>query len=135
MHLFANASCLLTNMDKTELYRIQCQDMGIQGLLEPNQAFSTFPYSYLGLPLYFKRLPKSAMFPLIQRIGNRLIGWKRNMLAYSRGVGKICFCRQCQLTSLLYTSFLDGLRKRLIVIVATFCGMERNLIKSKVVTA
>jgi hypothetical protein len=82
MHLFANATGLSANMDKTELYPIQCQDMDIQGLLGPNQSFSSFPCSYLGLPLHFKSLPKSAMFPLIQRIGNRLPGWKRNMLAY-----------------------------------------------------
>jgi hypothetical protein len=82
MHLFANATGLSANMDKTELYPIQCQDMDIQGLLGPNQSFSSFPCSYLGLPPHFKSLPKSAMFPLIQRIGNRLPGWKRNMLAY-----------------------------------------------------
>jgi hypothetical protein len=43
---------------------------------------SSFPCSYLGLPLHFKRLPKSAVSPLIQRIGNRLPGWKWNLLAY-----------------------------------------------------
>jgi hypothetical protein len=82
MNLFAKASGLSTNMDKTEIYPIQCQDMDIQGLLDPNQSFSSFPCTYLGFPLHYKRLPKSALFPLIKRIGNHLPGWKRNMLAY-----------------------------------------------------
>jgi hypothetical protein len=82
MQLFVDASGLSTNMDKTEFYPIQCLGIEVQELLGPNRSVSSFPCSYLGLPLHFKRLPKSALYPLVQRIGNRLPGWKRNLLAY-----------------------------------------------------
>jgi hypothetical protein len=82
LQLFANASGLSTNMDKTEFYSIQCQGIDIQELLGSNQNVSSFPCTYLGLLLHFKKLPKSTIFPLVQRIGRRLPGWKKNLLAY-----------------------------------------------------
>jgi hypothetical protein len=82
MQLFVEASGLSTNMEKTEFYPIQSHGIDLHELLGPNQTISSFPCSYLGLPLHFKKLPKSALHPLIQRVGNRLPGWKRNLLAY-----------------------------------------------------
>jgi hypothetical protein len=82
IQLFAHASGLSTNMEKTEYFPIQCQNIDVQELLGANQTVSSFPCTYLGLPLHFKRLPKSALNPLVQRIGNWLPGWKRNLLAY-----------------------------------------------------
>jgi hypothetical protein len=82
LQLFAEASGLSTNMDKTEFYPIQCHDIDVQEILGANQTISNFPGTYLGLPLHFKRLPKTALYPLIQRICSQLPGWKRNLLAY-----------------------------------------------------
>jgi hypothetical protein len=36
----------------------------------------------LELPLHFKKPSRSMLQPLIQKIGNKLPGWKRNLLAY-----------------------------------------------------
>jgi hypothetical protein len=47
MQLFADASGLSTNMDKTEFYPIQCHGIEVQELLGPNRSISNFPCSYL----------------------------------------------------------------------------------------
>jgi hypothetical protein len=82
LQLFAEASGLSTNMDKTKFYPIQYHDIDVQEILGSNQTISNFPCTYLSLPLHFKWLPKTALYPLIQRIGNQLSGWKRNLVAY-----------------------------------------------------
>jgi hypothetical protein len=84
LNLFSEASGLTTNMDKIEFYPIQCQYTNIQQVLGDDQIISSFPCIYLGLPLHFKKLPKTAVIPLIKRVGNRLSGWKKNLLAYPR---------------------------------------------------
>jgi hypothetical protein len=43
---------------------------------------SQFPCKYIGLPLHFKKPSRSMLQPLIQKIGNILPRWKRNLLAY-----------------------------------------------------
>jgi hypothetical protein len=77
LQLFAEASDLSTNMAKIEFFHIQCHNINIQDILGANQTISNFPCTYLGLPLHFKRLPKSALYPLIQRIAHQLSGWKK----------------------------------------------------------
>jgi hypothetical protein len=72
LQLFGEASGLVTNLEKTEYYPLGCHDINIQELLGPNQQISLFPCKYLGLPLHYKALPKSAVQPWVQRIGNRL---------------------------------------------------------------
>jgi hypothetical protein len=63
LQLFAEASDLSTNMAKIEFFHIQCHNINIQDILGANQTISNFPCTYLGLPLHFKRLPKSALYP------------------------------------------------------------------------
>jgi hypothetical protein len=65
LQLFVDASGLTTNMDKTEYYPIQCQDMNTQEMLGADQNISSFPCSYLDLPLHFKKLPKVVVYPLV----------------------------------------------------------------------
>jgi hypothetical protein len=77
-----DASGLTTNMTKTEFYPIQCHDLDMQQILGANQTTSSFPCTYLGLPLHYKRLSKAAISPLVHKIGNRLPGCKRNFLTY-----------------------------------------------------
>jgi hypothetical protein len=74
LQLFADASGLSTNLEKIELYPIRCQGLNPQELLETNQSLFQFPCTYLGLPLHYKKLPKTALYPLVQKIGNRLPG-------------------------------------------------------------
>jgi hypothetical protein len=81
LKIFREASGLITNLDKIEYYPIRCDDPDLERLLVDHQ-MAQFPCLYLGLPLHFKKLPKHMVLPLVQKIGNRLPGWKRNMLTY-----------------------------------------------------
>jgi hypothetical protein len=82
LRIFGEASGLLTSLEKTEYYPIRCQDLDLRAVLGMEQHISSFPCTYLGLPLYFKMLPRSAIQPMVHKIGNRLPGWKRNLLSY-----------------------------------------------------
>jgi hypothetical protein len=68
-------------LEKTEFFPIRCQDVDLDQLLGDQQS-SHFSCIYLGLPLHFKKLPKHMILPLVQKIGNRLPGWKRILLSY-----------------------------------------------------
>jgi hypothetical protein len=54
----------------------------LEEIIEAHQKTLRFPCNYLGLPLHYKKLPKSALQPLIQKIANKLPGWKRKLLSY-----------------------------------------------------
>jgi hypothetical protein len=74
--LFADASGLQTNLSKTQFYPVQCQEVDLDFLARAGQPVSMFPCSYMGLALHTKRLNRAALHPFIQKIGDRLPGWK-----------------------------------------------------------
>jgi hypothetical protein len=80
--LFADASGLSTNLDKTQFFSIQCHNLDLGFLSTMNQSVHTFPCNYLGLPLNTRRLSRASPHPFIQKIGGRLPGWKRNFMTY-----------------------------------------------------
>jgi hypothetical protein len=82
LQIFGDASGLITNLDKTNFYPIGCHNLNLEGVFGPDHPLSDFPCTYLGLPLHYKKLPKATLQPLLQRIGNRLPGWKRNLISY-----------------------------------------------------
>jgi hypothetical protein len=82
LELFAGANGLVTNMDKTQLYLIQCSHIDLEFLSQHNCKVADFPYCYLGLPLHYKKLSRSFMHEVIQKIANRLSGWKRGLISY-----------------------------------------------------
>jgi hypothetical protein len=82
LRVFGEASELITNLEKTEFFPIRCQHLNVKQLLGAEQKISSFPCVYLGLSLHYRRLPKFFLQPLVQKIGNRLPGWKRNLLSY-----------------------------------------------------
>jgi hypothetical protein len=43
---------------------------------------SQFPCTYLSLPMHCKNLPKHMAQSLVQKIGNKLLRWKRDLLSY-----------------------------------------------------
>jgi hypothetical protein len=72
-----------TNLAKTHFYPIQCGETNLNFLQTAGRPISTFPCTYLGLPLSNKK-PSRAMFqPLVQKVGHRLPHWKKNFLALS----------------------------------------------------
>jgi hypothetical protein len=82
LELFVGASGLVTNMDKTQFYPIQCSHIDLEFLSQHNCKVTDFPCCYLGLPLHYKKLPRSFMHEVIQKIANRLPGWKRGLMSY-----------------------------------------------------
>jgi hypothetical protein len=79
---FAEASGLITNMSKTEFYPIQCMNTNLDFLEENNKKIAEFPCTYLGLPLHYKKLPRALFDQVVQKVDNRLPGWKRKFLTY-----------------------------------------------------
>jgi hypothetical protein len=77
---FVEASGLLTNLTKIEFYPIKCEQTSLKFLSNNphNHTISSFPCNYLGFPLHFKKLSRSLLQLVIQKIANRLLGWKRN---------------------------------------------------------
>jgi hypothetical protein len=82
LQLFADASGLIANMSKTQYFPIQCNEVDLEFLTRVGREISSFPCKYFGLPLDTKKPSKSSMQPLVQKIGNRLPGWKRAFLTY-----------------------------------------------------
>jgi hypothetical protein len=82
LDIFAGASGLVSNMEKTQFYPIQCDQINLEFLSQHNLQISSFPCSYLCHPLHIKKLPKSLLMTVIQKIAKRLPGWKRGFLTY-----------------------------------------------------
>jgi hypothetical protein len=75
LNLFAQASGLHTNLNKTEIYPIRCDTTDLTHVITPFPGtLKSFPCRYLGLPLHFRKLRKVDFLPLIEKIGSRLPG-------------------------------------------------------------
>jgi hypothetical protein len=70
---FGKASGIVTNMAKTEVFLVRCDDIDLDDILSAFLAkIATFPRKYLGLPLHFRRLRKVDLQPLIDKITDKL---------------------------------------------------------------
>ena len=98
LHLFGNASGLVTNIQKSSVLPIQCNvdhKETIQAHL-PCQMVE-FPTTYLGLPLSLHKLTRAQIQPIIDKIADQLPRWKADLLTK---VGRK-FLVQFVLTSML----------------------------------
>lgn len=69
------------NLDKTSIHQIRCQDADLEHVLEPfNGVRESFPCRYLSLQLHTRPLRKVHVHLLIERIAQRLPGWKGKWL-------------------------------------------------------
>lgn len=76
LRVFGDASGLLVNLEKTEIFPIQCQANDLQECLIHFPAkLGSFPCTYLGLPLHFRKLRKIELQPLIDKVGAKLQPW------------------------------------------------------------
>jgi hypothetical protein len=82
LNIFAAASGLCTNHHKTEIYPISCDSSAITHLQSSGIIIASFPCMYLGLPLHYRKPTKEMMHSLIQKIADRLPGWKRRFFSY-----------------------------------------------------
>jgi hypothetical protein len=84
LSIFALASGLNTNLQKIEIYPINYDNSAIAHLQTYGMILASFPCKYLGLPLHYRKPTKEMMHPLIQKIADRLPGWKRRLFSYPR---------------------------------------------------
>jgi len=81
LNLFGDASGLRTNVQKSNVLPIHCAEddlAPIQNLL-PCEMLE-FPCKYLGLPLTIKKLTKTQVQPIIDKIADQLPGWKADLM-------------------------------------------------------
>lgn len=82
LEIFGHASGLHTNLEKMKVYTIRCVDSDVQQLLGDQYKLLNFPCKYLGLPLHIQKLPRASVQPMVQKIADRLPGWKRDFFSY-----------------------------------------------------
>jgi hypothetical protein len=78
---FGRTTGMITNLTKSEVYAIRCEDLDLQDILSPFPAqLKEFACSYLGLPLHIRKLRRLDVQPLIDRFAARLPTWKGKLL-------------------------------------------------------
>jgi hypothetical protein len=129
LQIFVEAPGLCTSMNKTECYPIQCGNINLDFLSDRNLAISSFPCKYMGLPLHFKKPNRAMLQPVIQKLGDRLSGWKRNFFSY---LGRELLVKSvpswpCPHSSSLYLKFQSGLMLKWTNTEEVFFGREGDL--------
>jgi hypothetical protein len=81
LRIFGAASGLVTNIRKSSVMPIQCQDhdMEVVQIIQPCSMVE-FPCKYLGLPLSVNKLSKNNFLVLIDKIADYLPGWKAALM-------------------------------------------------------
>ena len=94
---FGEASGLRTNIQKSSVHPIQCleEDKAILHNHLPCQ-ISDFPCKYLGVPLSPLKLTLAQVQPLVDKVVDRLQGWKADLTKAGR-----CIMVQFVLTSMM----------------------------------
>jgi hypothetical protein len=79
--IFGEAFGLETNLQKSNIVPIRCEEIPSTVINETLPcAVSEFPCTYLGLPLSNKKLRKSDLMPWIEKIADKLPGWKAGLM-------------------------------------------------------
>ncbi|WVZ69121.1 hypothetical protein U9M48_017959 [Paspalum notatum var. saurae] len=78
---FGEATGLKTNIQKLEIYKVNCEALNISNILDHFRGnIAEFPCKYLGLPLRIGRTSRADEQILIDKIGSKLSGWKGKLL-------------------------------------------------------
>ena len=81
LQAFGNFSGLHINLQKSSIHPIRCDELDLEHILSSFAGIrGDFPCRYLVLQLHFQKLRKIHVQPLIERIGQRLPGWKGRWL-------------------------------------------------------
>ena len=81
LRLFGSATGLKTNIQKSNVLPIRCSedDLSVVQAHLPCE-IQNFPCKYLGLPLSIKKLTRSQLQPIIDRVEDQLPEWKADLL-------------------------------------------------------
>jgi hypothetical protein len=81
LQIFGTSSGLHINLQKSSIHPIRCDEVDLEQVFSSFSGVrSTFPCRYLGLQLHTRSLQKVHVQQLIERIGQRLPGWKGKWL-------------------------------------------------------
>ena len=81
LQAFGNISGLHINLEKSSVHPIRCDEIDLDHVLTSFAGIrGSFPCRYLGLQLHTRSLRKVHVQPLIERIAQRLPGWKGKWL-------------------------------------------------------
>lgn len=81
LHIFGNASGFQTNLQKSSIIPIRCDDNSLTAIHDTLPCtIAEFPCTYLGLPLSNKKLRKADLMPWIERIADKHPGWKAALM-------------------------------------------------------
>lgn len=82
--LFADATGLVTNMDKCSISLIRCTEDDVAIVLENfSGCLAPFPCTYLGIPLTLLKLTRAEEQPLIDKITAQILTWKARLLNHA----------------------------------------------------
>jgi hypothetical protein len=95
IQIFAQATGLCTNLNKTHYFPIRCEGVNMDFLEATERNVASFPCLYLGLPFSTKRPSHASLQPLVQKVGSRLPGWKKDLLSYPERELLIKICLDC----------------------------------------
>jgi hypothetical protein len=90
---FGEATGLYNNMQKSNAFPIRCKPEELVRMEETLPcARAEFPSTYLGLPISNKKFSKSDLLPWIEKLGDKLPGWKASHeLGWEGDMGTFCF--------------------------------------------
>jgi len=81
LQIFGEASGLQTNLQKSCVIPIQCDGDIVEVVSQSlHCTTSSFPTTYLGLPISDKKLRRGDLLSWIEKIVNKLPGWKAPLM-------------------------------------------------------
>jgi len=81
LNVFGKTSGLQTNLHKSNIIPIHCEDNSLSAVSANLPCpISEFPCTYLGLPLSNKKLRKTNLMPWIEKVADKLPGWKASLM-------------------------------------------------------
>ena len=101
LNLFGHVSSLHTNMSKSSVSPIHCShDEMLLTAKILSCTVKDFPCSYLGLPLSIHKPTKEVLLPLIDKVLDRLLGWKASLM---NRAGHLVMVRVVLMTTPIYS--------------------------------
>jgi len=81
LNVFGKTSGLQTNLHKSNIIPIHCEDNSLSAVSANLPCpISEFPCTYLGLQLSNKKLRKTNLMPWIEKVADKLPGWKASLM-------------------------------------------------------
>jgi hypothetical protein len=88
--MFEQISGMRINFHKSELTPINLKDSQTHDIAHVfSFPVGSFPIKYLGVPLHFEKLKRENIQPLVDKIMQKISGWKGRLLSYATRVTRL----------------------------------------------